>query len=116
MKSELPNFTVLFTGMSNVCVRAESLSMVRTTTVFMSSITTGFCGSGGRSGGTMGLTTGLPPSGAPGFRGVSGFKGWRAARCCCAVLSGGVNCAWLSPCGARTSAAARTAARTDRGF
>ncbi len=38
MNSDLPNFTVLPTGMSKVWVRADSLSMVRSLTVLRSSI------------------------------------------------------------------------------
>lgn len=38
MNRELPNLTVLPTGMSKVCVRAESLSIVRMTMVDVSSV------------------------------------------------------------------------------
>jgi hypothetical protein len=38
INSELPNLTVLSTGTSNVRVRAETLSIVRSTAVFISSI------------------------------------------------------------------------------
>lgn len=41
MNSELPNFTVLSTGISKVCVRADSLSIVRMTTIDVFSILRG---------------------------------------------------------------------------
>jgi hypothetical protein len=50
MNSELPNFTVLSTGMSKVCVRADSLSTVRSTTVGVSSICRVGAGAGAGAG------------------------------------------------------------------
>lgn len=108
MNRALPNFTVLLTGMSKVWVRAESLSIVRSTTVFMSSITIGFSGSGGSSGGTSGLTSAFWPgtSASPGFSGMgAGF--WRGAEICAGASP--LYCA-RAGCGQNSAVSARPAA------